>query len=138
MYEANAALFSKTPLLSYHSFTRTSKPSVFSRMCSVYSVSAEDVVRGAVQGPLHLRMILHVLQNVYHGFADAGINLSSFHTPDWMKPWCAKWGFSTSHRSMTTIYTVNAYPTQHAVDGVCHGQPPVRTLLVPSFSPSFR
>lgn len=138
MFEVNPSVFAKTTLLSYHSFTRTSKPSVFSKMCSVYSVSPEEIVQGAVQGPLHLRMILHILQHVYQGYADASIILSSFHTPEWLKPWCSKWGFATSKRCMTTIYTVHAFP--HAPEaGVpeIHRQPPVRTLLVPSFPAGF-
>jgi hypothetical protein len=137
MFQAHPDLFQQTPLLSYHSFTRTTKPSVFSKMCSVHSVSAEDVVKGAVAGPLHLRLVLHVLQNVYQGYSDASIVLSSFHTPEWMKLWCNKWGFSTSRRSMTSIYTVNAFPEPHT-ETRADRQLPVRTMLVPSFSPNFR
>lgn len=137
MFQAHPDLFQHTPLLSYHSFTRTTKPSVFSKMCSVHSVSAEDVVKGAVAGPLHLRLVLHVLQNVYQGYSDASIVLSSFHTPEWMKLWCNKWGFSASRRSMTSIYTVNAFP-EPDTETRADRQLPVRTMLVPSFSPNFR
>ena len=126
--------FSEVSLLSYHSFTRSTKDNVFSRLCSSQCVYPETLARG--QGPLHLRMIFHVLQHAYQSYAEVSVVVSSFHPPQSatsaLQNWCAKWGFRFGPRERLTLYTVNAYGGYVPIG--LGTQPPVRALLVPDFA----
>ena len=125
--------FSQIPLLSYHSFTRSTRPAVFAKLCSSQCVYPQHVMSNPSQSPHHLRVVLDILDKAYCSFSEASVAVSSFHVPAWLQEWCSRWGFPSSSRARMTMYAVNAYPNYYQPIGL-GTQPPVQTLLVPDFT----
>uniref|UniRef100_A0A061RYB9 Uncharacterized protein n=1 Tax=Tetraselmis sp. GSL018 TaxID=582737 RepID=A0A061RYB9_9CHLO len=134
LYAADPGRLSRAPLLAYRSFTRAPKAEAFSKLCAAHAIPPEAFCCGAAAGPLHLRMSQRVLERAMTEYAEASIALSSLHVPEWLLPWCARWGFPCGPGASLTVCAVSAFPGSPVL-AACprQAQAPVRTVLVPIF-----
>lgn len=109
-------------LRGYHSFTKAPRAQLWARFAASQGGQDGDHAFGRGSGPLHVQLVLFLLERALYCYPDLQIIKYSVAVPPWMHAWCSRWG--PGRDGQLHMYALHAYTP-------CGTQ--TRVLYVPEF-----
>lgn len=101
LMSANYRTLPGSLLRAYHSFTRSTKAALWSKVTT--SLGVPEDPRHLSQLPAHFGLVYMVLYQVLEPWPEATLVKYTIGIPPWLEPWCQKWGYPHHHVTVMVI-----------------------------------